>query len=153
MSIEALRAAVEAVRGRGMVGEEDVRRLRRDLLPDGVSSRRQAECLLELETAGLPQCGAWTMFFVETMADFLLFAERPMGGVSASSADWLLARACPEGRGPSRGTRALCIELVRVAADADPRIVALGLGHPAWAGARAPGSHTLGWLDRSGIGI
>jgi len=153
MSIEALRGAVDAIRAGGRVTEDDVRRLRRDLLPDGVTSRLQADCLLELEAAGLPHGAAWTMFFVETLADFLLFCERPNGAISASSAEWLLGRAYSEGRSPTRGMRALCIELVRVASEADPRIVALGLGHAAWARPRHSAAHTLGWLDRSGVGV
>ena len=153
MAIEALRAAVDAIRAGGQITEDDVRRLRRDLLPDGVTSRLQGDCLLGLEAAGLPHGGAWTMFFVETLADFLLFGERPTGAVSASSAEWLFGRSSGEGRGATRGLRALCVELVRVAADADQRIVALGLGHAAWAGPRAPAAGTLGSFDRSGFGI
>lgn len=153
MSIEALRAAVDAIRAGGQITEDDVRRLRRDLLPDGITSRLQADCLLELEAAGLPHGGAWTMFFVETLADFLLFCERPTGAVSAASAEWLLGRDGVEGRGATRGLRALCEELVRIAAEADSRIVALGLDHPAWARPRRPAAGTLGWLDRSGVGI
>ena len=153
MAIEMLRGAVDAIRAARALTEEDVRWLRRDLLPEGITSRLQADCLMELETAGLPAGGAWTMFFVESLADFLLFRERPTGAVSAASAEWLLGRACAEGRMPSRGLRALCVELVRVAVESDSRIVALGTGHPAWARPHRPVAGTLGWLDRSGIGI
>ena len=69
----------------------DVRRLKRDILPDGIASRGQAEALLALDRAVAKADAAWERWLVTTIVDFVVWAERPTGIVDEDTALWLAA--------------------------------------------------------------
>ena len=69
----------------------DVRRLKRDILPDGIASREEAEALLGLDRAVTKADAAWERWLVTTIVDFVVWAERPTGIVDEDTALWLAA--------------------------------------------------------------
>jgi hypothetical protein len=66
----------------------DVRRLKRDILPDGIASRG---ALLALDRAVAKADAAWERWLVTTIVDFVVWAERPTGIVDEDTALWLAA--------------------------------------------------------------
>jgi hypothetical protein len=113
MSVDRLRQAAETMIGRGRIAFADVRRMRRDLLPDGVSSREEAEILIRLDQETARSDRAWTEFFVSELVDFVVWAERPTGIVDEEAAMWL-SDALERGRA-TRSSRALVHAIVREA--------------------------------------
>jgi hypothetical protein len=113
MSSDRLRQAAEEIIGRGRIAFADVRRLRRDILPDGVSSRAEAEILIRLDQETARCDRAWTEFFVTELVDFVVWAERPTGIVDEEAALWL-SDALDRGRA-TRSSRALVHAIVREA--------------------------------------
>src|SRR4051812_13235587 len=78
----------------------DIRRLKRDILPDGLASREQAEALLFLDDEIAKADPAWERWLVPTLVDFVVWAERPTGIVDEDTAHWLRATLSND-----RGTR------------------------------------------------
>jgi hypothetical protein len=76
-----------AARGRITFG--DVRRLHRDYLPGGVSSREEAEMLLELDTRIGRADSAWTDWLVAAIVEFAVWSEPPIDGVESGTGEWL----------------------------------------------------------------
>ncbi len=67
----------------------DVRRLQRDVLPEGISSREEAELLLRLDGQVARADAAWTDWLVGAITDFVVWGERPTGAVESEAALWL----------------------------------------------------------------
>jgi hypothetical protein len=67
----------------------DLRRLRRDILPDGITSREEAEVLLGLDhLERLDE--EWPAYLAEAVAVFVIAASEPSGLDPATTA-WLVA--------------------------------------------------------------
>ena len=66
----------------------DLRRLRRDVLPAGATSREEIETLLSLDSAGQVD-EDWPEYLVETVVQFVLSSSTPPGCVDADTAVWL----------------------------------------------------------------
>ncbi len=69
----------------------DVKRLQRDILPDGISSRAEAELLLRLDQSVRRADPAFSAWLVAAMADFVVWGSRPTGVVTAEATRWLAA--------------------------------------------------------------
>jgi hypothetical protein len=67
----------------------DVRRLQRNILPDGIGSREEAELLLALDGKAGRRDAAWTRWLLAAIVDFVVWSERPTGVVDEDAADWL----------------------------------------------------------------
>jgi hypothetical protein len=66
----------------------DLRRLRRDILPDGITTREEAEVLLGLDHIERLN-GEWSAYLAEAMAAFVISAsESP--GIDQDTAAWLV---------------------------------------------------------------
>jgi hypothetical protein len=85
MSNVKLQHFVTDTASRGRITFGDVRRLDRDYLPDGVSSREEAEMLLELDTRIARADSAWTDWLVAAIVEFAVWSEPPVGGTH----EWL----------------------------------------------------------------
>jgi len=118
----------------GRIEATDVRVLARDVLQDGVADRAAADLLIELETGVTEKAAEWRAFFVQTLADYILYVERPTGRVTVADADWLIARV---GAAPRGNLRELLVTIVREAESCDRR---------------AAVASSIGWLDAAGIG-
>src|SRR5215213_2763204 len=85
----SLQTFASKVQAAGRISFGDVRRLQRDILPDGISSRDEAELLLTLAQAVNRADRAFSDWLVATMVDFVVWGMRPTGTVDADTADWL----------------------------------------------------------------
>jgi hypothetical protein len=85
----SLQTFANKVQEAGRISFGDVKRLQRDILPDGISSREEAELLLSLvQTVGRAD-RAFGDWLVATMVDFVVWGTRPTGVIDAETAAWL----------------------------------------------------------------
>jgi hypothetical protein len=68
----------------------DVRRLQRDYLPHGVTSRADAELLIRLDGMIERADRAWTDWLVAAVFDFAVFSERSVDAVASGTCEWLM---------------------------------------------------------------
>lgn len=109
--------------GAGEITLSDVRRLQRDILPDGVESRDEADVLIALDRAIATKHAAWSAFAIQNVTDYVVWTSRPTGYVDADTATWLVA-SLGAGRGPTAVAEAIAFEVVREAERADAALVA-----------------------------
>ncbi len=88
---ERLNGMVAEIEHRGRIGFGDVRRLERDILPNGVTCRAEAEVLIRLDRAASRADRAWNEWFVAVMVDYVVWSERPTAIVNEDAALWLSA--------------------------------------------------------------
>lgn len=114
---------ISAVMSEGEITLPDMRRLQRDILPDGVESRDEADLLIALDRA-LPQkhC-TWSAFVIQAVVDFVVWTSRPTGYVDQDTAGWLVA-SLSAGTGPSPVAQAIAFDVVREAERADTALLA-----------------------------
>src|SRR3954468_10510976 len=86
----SLHAFVHEVQTAGCISFGDVRRLQRDILPDGIGSREEGQLLLTLEQTVARVDAAFADWLVAMMVDFVVLGQRPTGIVDAEAAAWLL---------------------------------------------------------------
>ena len=67
----------------------DLRRLQRDVLPTGATSREEVETLLSLDSMGNVD-EDWPGYLVTTVKEFVLSTSDPSGSVDADTAAWLV---------------------------------------------------------------
>jgi hypothetical protein len=89
MNTTTLQDFVTKTAARNRITFGDVRRLQRDVLPDGVATRAEAELLIRLDGQVARADGAWIDWLVAAITDFVVWAERPTGAVEAEAAVWL----------------------------------------------------------------
>lgn len=75
------------------VSAMDVAWLRREVFAGGWVSREAADELFAVERAGLANAPQWTEFFVEKIAEHVVWQAEPAGVVGDEQAEWLIARA------------------------------------------------------------
>src|SRR5829696_4013011 len=85
----SLQAFASSVQKAERISFGDVKRLQRDILPDGISSRAQAELLLTLDQTVSRADRAFADWLVAMMVDFVVWGMRPTGTVDAQTAAWL----------------------------------------------------------------
>jgi hypothetical protein len=91
MNEARLIAVATEIEARGRINFADVRRLERDILPDGVTSRAEAEILIRLDRDVPRADRTWNAWFVAAMVDFVVWSERPTAVVNEEAAAWLSA--------------------------------------------------------------
>jgi hypothetical protein len=85
----SLQIFVNKVQEAGRISFGDVKRLQRDVLPDGISSREEAVLLLTLAQTVDRADRAFGDWLVAMMVDFVVWGMRPTGTVDAETAAWL----------------------------------------------------------------
>ena len=103
----------------------DLRRLQRDVLPDGPTTREQAEALLALDQVIERADRAWPNYLATAIREFVLASSTAPGSVDRDMASWLIAAlSC------SRPKTALIIarEIVRDAEHVDAVLLAFSEG-------------------------
>jgi hypothetical protein len=94
----------------------DVQRLQRNILPGGIGSREEAELLIDLDRDLARADAAWSGFLIATLADFVVWAERPTGIVDEDTARWLMALLTAKSAGAvTRTARLIAREIVEEA--------------------------------------
>src|SRR5215207_230519 len=85
----SLQIFANKVQEAGRISFGDVKRLQRDILPDGISSREEADLLLTLEPTVGQADRAFADWLVAMVVDFVVWGMRPTGTVDAETAAWL----------------------------------------------------------------
>jgi hypothetical protein len=100
------------------VTAEDVKRLKTDILENGIGSRSEADALLALDRT-LDTDPSWADFLTAVMVDYVVWGSRPTGRVPAETAAWLVtAFTCGEPTGNAvRIARAIVAEAQDVDAE------------------------------------
>jgi len=110
------------------IGFGDLRRLQRDILPDGITSREEAEVLIALDRSIERIDKAWTEALVSRVTRFVVWTTDPPGTVDEEASAWLLAAlSC----GRSKTALAIAREVVREAYDVDDALLGFGTSGPA----------------------
>lgn len=110
MNITTLQDFVTKTTAKKRITFGDVRRLQRDVLPDGVSTREEAELLLRLDSAIARVDGAWIDWLVASITDFVVWGERPTGAVEKEAALWLKELLAASGT-PTKAARRIAREI------------------------------------------
>jgi hypothetical protein len=110
MNTSSLQAFATKITAKKRITFGDVRRLQRDILPDGIGSREEAELLLSLDGAVERADGAWCDWLVGAIVDFVVWGERPTGLVESDAAQWLTDRLTASGQ-PSKAGRRIAREI------------------------------------------
>ena len=134
----SLQSFANNVQAAGRISFGDVKRLQRDILPDGISSRDEAELLLTLEQSVERADRAFVDWLVVAMVDFVVWGMRPTGIVDANTAAWLAPFL--SGSEATAMTCRLVHELTREAEHIDPAL----LSHPPNHAAKGSGSGRAG---------
>ncbi len=92
-TVDRSRTIISAMIHGRKVSAMDVAWLRREVFAEGWVSREAADELFAVERAGLANAPEWTEFFVEKIAEYVVWQARPSGIVNDDQADWLIARA------------------------------------------------------------
>ena len=74
---------------KGRITFGDVKRLQRNILPDGICARDDVELLLALDRVVGRSDRAWGDYLVAAVTDFVVWDERPTGYVDAHAGRWL----------------------------------------------------------------
>ena len=124
MSTSSLQEFVAKIATRNRITFADVRRLQRDILPDGVVDREQAELLLGVDRTVARADKAWADWLVVTIVDFAVWGERPTGTVEGEPARWL-GEVLTRGGAPTRAGRRIAREVRREAEAVDEPMASL----------------------------
>ncbi len=97
----------------GEVSAEDLLVLKREVIPDGITCREEADLLIALDRA-VPASDGFADFLVAMVVDYVVWGERSTGYVDRETATWLAASI--SGRnGPSPVGARIAQEIVREA--------------------------------------
>jgi hypothetical protein len=122
----SLRAFVERALENKRIAQGDVRKLRRDILPDGIVSREEADTLIVLERAISDCDAAFGDYLVTAVVDFAVWGARPTGYVDRDTARWL-ATTLSCGEGPTGTATRIAFEVVKEAEEVDEALLSFAL--------------------------
>ena len=109
----------------GMISDEDLLVLKREVLPEGLMTREEADLLIALERAVIGS-EAFADFLVASVVDFAVWGTRPTGYIDRDVAAWLAASL--SGRdGPSPVGARITMEIVREAQGSAESLMAFAL--------------------------
>jgi hypothetical protein len=105
----------------------DLKRLQRDVLPERITSREEAEILLFLDSVIHRADREWTAYLTATIRDFAVWKLEPAGALDRGKAAWISAAlACAD---PGKTARAILREIVYEARSIDEdALLELGMG-------------------------
>ncbi|MGO4573686.1 hypothetical protein [Microvirga sp. 2TAF3] len=83
-----LREFIESVIDSKSISADDVKRLQRDVLADGIASKSEAEALLALDRSAEADA-TWGPALTALIVDFVVWGRRPTGTVDNDEAHWL----------------------------------------------------------------
>lgn len=91
------------------IGFADVQRLQRDIFADGIGSREEVEQLAALDRRVSHADPAWSAWLVASLAEFVVWTERPTAVVTEETARWLAAALSGSGSTRSSKTARLVV--------------------------------------------
>lgn len=81
----------------------DVVALLREVYPQGIRGRNEAEALIAFDREFSDPAPEWRGFMAEAIADHLLRRSAPFGAITKEKADWLIRAIAPSGRIATQG--------------------------------------------------
>ncbi len=124
-----LREFVELLLEKRSIDDGDVRKLTRELLPDGAQSHDVIDMLVALDRALKPANANWAEFLVATAVDYVVWSCRPTGHVGRELATWLIS-TLSVGEGPTPNAMRIAFEVVREAERSDEALIAFAMKRP-----------------------
>ncbi|MCJ2122002.1 hypothetical protein [Methylobacterium sp. J-077] len=114
----------------GTISDEDLLVLKREVLPEGIMSRDEADMLIALERAVIAS-DAFADFLVASVVDFAVWGLRPTGYIDREVAAWL-AGSLTGRDGPSPVGARIAMEIVREAQGSAEALMAFALDANRW---------------------
>ena len=115
----------------GRITQSDVQGLLRDVLPDGIAHRDEADMLIALERAVPDADPAFADALVALVVDFAVWGERPSGYVDRAVAAWLSASLAGL-TGPTPAGARIAVEIVREAQGSAVALMVFALEANRW---------------------
>jgi hypothetical protein len=119
----------------GALMGDDMRALKELACERGLQSREEAEVFFSLDRMMANPGTDWDNLFVDAVAGYIAWQERPSGRIGEAAADWLIA--CVGDTPTPRGFR-LLLRLTREVEDCPPRLMDIcerwlaGPANPIW---------------------
>jgi hypothetical protein len=111
-----LHAFISKVREDRRLRFGDLRRLQRDVLPNGISTREEAEALIAIDAILERADEGWPGYLASSLKTFALSASQPRGSVDQQTAEWLVSALADL---PSKKAVAIAREIAQEAQHAD----------------------------------
>lgn len=121
------KAICDAVIARGVIGEEDVKALRRYVFQDGVVDWSEAEEIVRIHAACSDRDTAWDVFYVESLTDFLVWSAQPKKYVTAEKAAFIRHAVLADHKIESATELALLVNVIHWSASCPEDLVALAV--------------------------
>lgn len=128
--MEAFRQATKHIHA------SDVVSLLREVYPEGVRGRNEAEALIAFDREFPDPAPEWHGFMAEAVTDHLLRRSQPYGVLTAEKAEWLMHAVAPSGRIATRGGIETLVRTIKLA-DVLPVSLAAFAIRELWARAQA----------------
>jgi hypothetical protein len=97
------------------IDASDVVSLLREVYPEGVRGRNEAEALIAFDREFSDPAPEWRGFIAEAVADHLLQRSTPLGIITEEKADWLIRAIAPTGKIATGGGAKVLIRTVELA--------------------------------------
>lgn len=110
----------------GRLTQDDVRELAREILPDGIMGREEADLLLALDRAVADIHEGFAAFVTGEVVNFAVYGERPTGIITREMSAWLSASIAGR-KGPTALGSRIAMEIVREAETSDETLIAFAL--------------------------
>ncbi|MFD6317034.1 hypothetical protein [Methylorubrum thiocyanatum] len=110
----------------GRLTQDDVRELAREILPDGIMGRDEADLLLALDRAVADTHEGFSAFVTAEVVNFAVYGERPTGIITREMSAWLAASIAGR-KGPTALGSRIAMEIVREAETSDEALIAFAL--------------------------
>ena len=88
----------------------DLCRLQRDILPDRITTREEAEILLALDRSVDRADRGWREYLIRAVRDFVIWGSPPAGHIDGDKAQWMMTALSSSS---PKTARALTREIVR----------------------------------------
>jgi hypothetical protein len=122
----SLREFIDSALDSGIIGEGEVARLQRSILPNDLASREEAEVLVALDRDVPRKCDMWNKAFVRLLVNFAVWSSRPTGRINREMAIWLTTTLGSDA-GPTPNGLKVAFEIVREAQQVDEALIAFVL--------------------------
>jgi hypothetical protein len=126
MNNAVLRSIIADALESGVLAAEDWRRLREEVLADGLTCREDADLLIALDRSDVVLPDGWADHLTAAVVEYAVWTERRTGTVDADAAAWLIA-TLSAGRGPTDTARRIAFEVVKEADSVDESLLAFVL--------------------------
>lgn len=109
------------------ISPDDVLAIRREVWPDGVVARAEAETIFELNRAARGAGTEWGDFFIEAITDSVVNGKEPRGYVDDETAAWLIGQLDRDGQAIGPVELELVVKIVEKALNAPAALKAWAL--------------------------